>query len=178
MSLSYPSCSSTSTKKNGHIHNGKQNHYCKQCSRQFVENREQILISNPKRQRIRKLLLERIPLRGICRVEGVSLRWLLGFITALYDQLSDDLNFQRKAEADGLIIYALESEVDEMQSFKVRKQTSSGYGWLWMYIVGRSSRSTSATEVVKVPLHFGSQYPSATGSMLCFIPMAGVRMRV
>ena len=141
MSLSYPSCSSTSTKKNGHIHNGKQNHYCKQCSRQFVENREQILISNPKRQRIRKLLLERIPLRGICRVEGVSLRWLLGFITALYDQLSDDLNFQRKAEADGLIIYALESEVDEMQSFKVRKQTSSGYGLLWMYQVGKSSHS-------------------------------------
>ena len=156
MSLSCPSCSSTSTKKNCHIHNGKQNHYCKQCSRQFVENREQILISNPKRQRIRKLLLERIPLRGICRVEGVSLRWLLGFITALYDQLSDDLNFQRKAEADGLIIYALESEVDEMQSFKVRKQTSSGYGWLLMYQVGKSSHSMWAIEVELVPKPFGS----------------------
>lgn len=82
-----PSCNSTSTKKNGHIHNGKQNHCCKECGRQFVLNREQILISSAKR--------ERIPLRGICRTEGVSLRWLLVFMVDLYDQLPDDLNLHR-----------------------------------------------------------------------------------
>ncbi len=109
-----PACNSTSTKKNGHIHNGKQNHYCKECSRQFVFNPQQILISLAKRQRIRKLLLERIPLRGICRVEGVSLRWLLGFMVNLYDQLPDDLNFGVKAFAEELMIYTLESEIDEM----------------------------------------------------------------
>ena len=114
MSLSCPSCSSTSIKKNGHIHNGKQNHCCKECGRQFVKNPQQILISSAKRERIRKLLLERIALRGICRVEGVSLRWLMGFMVDLYDQLPDDLNFEIKAEANGLIIYALESEIDEI----------------------------------------------------------------
>ena len=99
MSRSCPRCNSTDAKKNGHIHNGKQNHFCNACGRQFVENPEQILISDAQKQRIRKLLMERIPLRGICRTEGVSLRWLLGFVGDLYDQLPDDLNFGVTAEA-------------------------------------------------------------------------------
>ena len=173
MSRCCPNCNSTSTKKNGHIHNGKQNHCC--SARQFVFNPQQILISLAKRQRIRKLLRERIPLRGICRVEGVSLRWLLGFMVDLYDKLPDDFFFQVKGEAEELIICTFESEIDEMQSFVGKKANKQ---WVWLYQVGRSSRSTSATEVVKVPLHFGSQYLSATGSMLRSIPMAGVRMRV
>jgi insertion element IS1 protein InsB len=41
------------------------------------------------------LLLERISLSGICRVCGVSLRWLLSFIAELYESLPDDLNVQR-----------------------------------------------------------------------------------
>lgn len=36
--LSCPSCQSESVKLNGHIHNGKQNHSCKGCGRQFVVN--------------------------------------------------------------------------------------------------------------------------------------------
>jgi len=52
-----PTCDSTNIKKNGHIHNGKQNHYCNECFRQFVSNPEQILISDAKKARIRKLLL-------------------------------------------------------------------------------------------------------------------------
>ena len=31
-----PECWSQQIKKNGHIHNGKQNHQCKDCGRQFV----------------------------------------------------------------------------------------------------------------------------------------------
>ena len=65
--------------------------------------------------------MERIPLRGICRAEGVSLRWLLAFMVDLYDKLPDDLNFEVKAFAEELMIYTLESEVDEMLSF-VSKQ--------------------------------------------------------
>ena len=129
MSRCCPSCSSTDTKKNGHIHNGKQNHCCKACGRQFVANREQILISNAQKQQIRKLLLERIPLRGICRVEGVSLRWLLAFMVNLYDQLPDDLNFHVEAEAAELIIYTLESEIDEMLSFVGKKASKQ---WIWI----------------------------------------------
>ncbi|MCZ6677978.1 MAG: hypothetical protein O7E52_12085 [Candidatus Poribacteria bacterium] len=61
-----------------------------ECGRQFVDHPEPILISDAKRERRRKRLLERGPLRGICRVEGVSLRWLLGFITDFYQHLPDD----------------------------------------------------------------------------------------
>ncbi len=88
MSICCPNCKSTNIKKNGHIHNGRQNHYCKECERQFVQNPRQKLISGEQKEQIRKLLLERIPkvrekgkpsllalpslLRGICRVVGVS----------------------------------------------------------------------------------------------------------
>ena len=129
MSRCCPSCSSTDTKKNGHIHNGKQNHFCNACGRQFVENPEQILISDAQRERIGKLLLERIPLRGICRVESVSLRWLLAFMVGLYEQLPDDLNLQVEAEAAELIIYTLESEIDEMLSFVGKKASKQ---WIWI----------------------------------------------
>ncbi len=129
MNIHCPACDSTSTKKNGHIHNGKQNLCCNECGRQFVKNPQQILISSAKRQRIRKLLLERVPLRGICRVEGVSLRWLLGFMVNLYDQLPDDLNFGVKTFAEELMIYTLESEIDEMLSFVGNKQNKQ---WIWL----------------------------------------------
>ena len=162
MSRCCPNCNSTNTKKNGHIHNGKQNHYCKQCFRQFVLNREQILISDAKRERIRKLLLERIPLRGICRVEGVSLRWLLSFIVGLYDQLPSDLNCPLKGEADELIFLTLESEIDEMFSFVGKKANKQ---WIWLamdvssrqiiaFYVGSRSRVSALALWKSIPQHY------------------------
>jgi len=60
MGICCPACGSTKVKKNGHIHNGKQNRRCKKCGRQFAENPRQKLISLEKREQIRNLLLERI----------------------------------------------------------------------------------------------------------------------
>ena len=124
-----PNCKCTRTQKNGHTHNGKQNHYCHECGRQFVSNLEQILISLAQRERIRRPLLERILLREICRVEGMSLRWLLGLMVDLYDQLPDDLNFEVKAEAEEFIRYTFESEIDEMLSFVGKKANKQ---WIWI----------------------------------------------
>ena len=104
-----PKCGKTKTKKNGHTHNGKQNNRCKECGRQFVNDSKQKIITEEKKEQIRKLLLERIPLRGICRVMGVSLCWLLGFIASEYKQLPDDLNFHANVETNELIIWSLES---------------------------------------------------------------------
>ena len=129
MSICCPNCQSTNIKKNGHIHNGRQNHYCKECQRQFVQNPRQKVISGEQKEQIRKLLLERIPLRGICRVMGVSLRWLLGFIVSEYETLPDDLNFHAPEQTDELIICTLESEVDEMFSFVANKQNKQ---WIWI----------------------------------------------
>lgn len=90
--LSCPRCQSKRIKLNGHIHNGKQNHYCLECGRQFVEKPEQKIISESDKDLVRSLLLERISLRGICRCVHVSLKWLLKFISTLYKEVPDDLN--------------------------------------------------------------------------------------
>ena len=129
MKICCPVCKSTKIKKNGHIHNGKQNHYCKKCGRQFVENPKQKLISTDQREQIRKLLLERISLLGICRVMGVSLRWLLSFMSSEYEQLPDDLNYDVSVETDKLLIWSIESEVDEMWSFVGSKDNKQ---WIWV----------------------------------------------
>ena len=67
-----PRCESDKFKKNGHIHNGKQNHLCHDCGRQFVDCFEQSLISDETRDLIERLLLERLSLRGICRAVGLD----------------------------------------------------------------------------------------------------------
>ena len=109
-----PDCGSVKIKKNGHIHNGKQNYRCKECRRSFVANPENILISQEKRELIKKLLLERVSLRGICRSVGVSLRWLLGFIVEVYKESPDSLNISIKFSGKNVEIHILESEVDEL----------------------------------------------------------------
>jgi transposase-like protein len=63
-----PRCKSATYKKNGHIHNGKQNHQCKDCGRQFVDCFEQYLVSDETRDLIERLLLERLSLRGAIHV--------------------------------------------------------------------------------------------------------------
>ena len=85
-----PQCGSFHFKRNGHTHHGKQNYQCLDCNRQFVA--ESRLISEATNEVVKKLLLERISLRGICRALNLSLPWLLSFTVELYEQLPDDLN--------------------------------------------------------------------------------------
>ena len=83
--LRCPSCESTSVKLNGHIHNGKQNHRCKNCGRQFV-------ISEATKSLVDKLLLEKISLAGIARCAEVSEVWLQDYLSNLYASCPEDLN--------------------------------------------------------------------------------------
>jgi transposase-like protein len=89
-----PRCQSPKFKNNGHIHNGKQNHQCQDCGRQFVACFEQPLIPDETRALIERLLVERISLRGICRAVGVHLKWLLGFLVQCFEALPEDLHVQ------------------------------------------------------------------------------------
>ena len=100
--ITCPRCASTTIKKNGHIHTGKQNYRCHTCGRQFGLNPTQQRISESERDLIKRLLLERISLLGICRVMHVSLTWLLDFLPGLFAELPDDLNISTEA-ADGVI---------------------------------------------------------------------------
>jgi hypothetical protein len=87
-----PSCESEKVKLNGHIHNGKQNHRCKDFGRQFVLNPVKKTITAQEKSLIDKLLLEKISLAGIARTMEVSEVWLQGYISDLYASCPDDLN--------------------------------------------------------------------------------------
>ncbi len=90
-----PRCGSTHTKRNGHIRSGKQSYRCKDCGRQFVSEFEQRRVSDEQKALIERLLRERLSLQGICRVVGVAMRWLMGFVVECYDGAPEDLNVQR-----------------------------------------------------------------------------------
>ena len=128
--LSCPNCGLSQIKLNGHTHYGKQNHQCKNCGRQFVENSQRI--SDAERDLVKQLLLERISLLGICRVMNVSLRWLLTFIGELYDSLPKDLNLKLPGRVGRQVeLLRLECEADEMWSFVKRKENKQ---WVWIAI--------------------------------------------
>lgn len=79
-----PRCGSQRTVKNGRIHNKKTKYQCQDCGRQFIENPTNKVISHSTKDYIDKMLLERIPLAGICRVTGVSEKWLQDYVNAKY----------------------------------------------------------------------------------------------
>ena len=94
--LHCPACQSKAVVKNGKIHNGKQNHKCKDCGRQFVLDPQNRPIDDTTKRLIDKLLLEKIPLAGIARVVGVSETWLQGYINAKYEQVPRQINVTAK----------------------------------------------------------------------------------
>ena len=124
-----PRCKSPKYKKNGHIHNGKQNHHCHDCGRQFVQCFEQYLIAEDKRALIERLLVERIALRGICRAVGVTLKWLLGFLVQCVEALPDHLHVQPLTGHGTVMLRRLEVEADAMASFVQKKANKQ---WIWI----------------------------------------------
>ncbi len=103
-------------RKKCHIHNGKQNHQCQECSRQFVENNRKKYISNSLKKWIDKLLLERIPFAGICRVFEVSETWLQKYVNGKYATVSRELEVSAKTPGKLII------QCDELWSYVQNKQ--------------------------------------------------------
>ena len=91
-----PSCSSEKIVKNGHIHNGKQRFKCHECGRQFVENRQKIVIAQDQRELIDRLLLEKISLAGIARAAQVSERWLQTYVNEKYALVPREISVMSK----------------------------------------------------------------------------------
>ena len=123
--LSCPRCRLSHIKMNGHTHYGQQNYRCLECGRQFVANSQHI--GDDQKQLIKRLLLERLPLRGICRICGVSLPWLCGFISGLYGRLPDDLGVRPVAASRRVEVLRLEA--DELWSFVGSKANKQ---WIWL----------------------------------------------
>jgi insertion element IS1 protein InsB len=121
---SCPHCSSTKIVKNGFTYYGKQNHKCKSCKRQFVERRAPQALDME--TTVKKLLLERISLRGISRVVNKSIGWLMNFIEKLYEQLGDELPLNLPENPQ---ISLCRIEADEMWSYVGKKANKQ---WIWL----------------------------------------------
>ena len=81
------------------------------------------------RELVRKLLLEWIPLRGICRTLSLSLEWLLQFIAEVYEQSPDDLYVHPTRHDGSVQLLRLEAEADELWSFVGKKSNKQ---WVWL----------------------------------------------
>ena len=142
MTLICPACNSTTIKKNGHIHNGKQNHQCLSCSRQFVLNPEKKSIPKEEKAKIRQALLERVSLEGICRIFNISMPWLLKFMDEIIHALPEHLN-ANVIQNEELEIASL--ELDEQWSYVGRKKNPQ---WLWL-VFHSTTRQVLAMHVGK-----------------------------
>ena len=123
-----PSCQSENIKKNGKTHYKAQNHRCKDCGRQFVAGSTHIKSSLLKSQ-IQKALKERLSLRAICRIFGVSLRWLQNFAQSLWENTPRDLglNQEKIEQIHRLQVFGIQA--DELWSFVGEKSKKR---WIWV----------------------------------------------
>ncbi len=122
--MNCPACHSDHIVKNGFSpQNNKQKYSCQTCKKQFVLDPEKSPISDPQKQLIDRLLLERISLRGICRVVGVSERWLQYYVNDKYLNVPRQIDFSGKSQ--GILVL----ECDELWSFVNSKQEKQ---WVWL----------------------------------------------
>lgn len=91
-----PNCDAEHVVKNGFIDNGKQNHRCHDCGRQYVEDPPNKVISDETKALVDKLLLEKIPLAGIARVVDVSEPWLQGYVNEKYASVPREVTVSAK----------------------------------------------------------------------------------
>ena len=123
-----PECGSQLFKKNGHIHNGKQNHHCKTRGRQFVADAANRVIDAGYRAVVERLLCEKISLHGICRALGVSIRWLMDFMVACFAAAPAHLHVQPVTSSCDRVLGCLEDEADELWSYVQKKATPQWHG--------------------------------------------------
>ncbi|WP_158021841.1 IS1 family transposase [Candidatus Protochlamydia naegleriophila] len=150
-------CQSQTVRKNGSIHSGKQKYKCLACHKQFVEEPQNKIISDDIKERIRRSLLERVSLEGICRIFDVSMPWLLGFMEKTFQSLPEDLNATIIAENDEFEVAVLEG--DEMWSFVGSKSNDQ---WLWL-VMHSSTRQILA-------FHVGKRNKAAGEALIAKLP--------
>lgn len=79
-----PRCSDTHVVRNGRLRSGTQQFLCRACGRRFVADPRKGPVAEERRELVRRLLRERVSLRGVARATGLSRSWLQAFANALY----------------------------------------------------------------------------------------------
>lgn len=95
-----PRCHATHVVRNGRTQAGSPNFLCRGCGRRFVDCPKKGPVPEATRQLVRRLLRERMSLRGIARAVGVSRSWVQTFVNALYrDETPHDPGPLKKSRA-------------------------------------------------------------------------------
>jgi insertion element IS1 protein InsB len=123
-----PACFSRKFKKDGHTRHGKQNFQCEDCGRNFSEDALRSPLPEWKKEQVRRMLRERISLRGIARVLEISPGTVLNILAEVGEELPDDLNFE-PLRVSGIEIFNVDMNADEMWSFVGKKDNIQ---WLWI----------------------------------------------
>ena len=123
--MTCPTCGSHDISKNGTTRRGKQNHKCRDCNRQFVEDPQWKPKDKNEQSLVDLLLLEKIPLAGIARTTGVSESWLQNYVNACYEWVPKVAEVVPKAKGK------LTVQMDELWSFVDDKGNKQ---WVWLAI--------------------------------------------
>ena len=178
MNICCPQCHSNTIRKNGSIHTGKQKCECLSCRRQFVDDPQNKIIPDDTKERIRRSLLERVSLEGICRIFDVSMPWLLEFMDKTVRSLPEDLNAEVVAENEDFEVVVL--ECDEMWSFVGNKDNDQ---WLWLVMdsksrqilafhVGKRDKSSGEALMRKLPFELKKKPTFLQISLQCTIRLS------
>ena len=73
---------------------------CKDCNRQFVENRTKKVIPDETWELVDRMLLEKIPIAGISRVLRISEQWLQKYINEKYENIPQKIEIVKKKALD------------------------------------------------------------------------------
>jgi insertion element IS1 protein InsB len=122
-------CTAAHVVRNGVNSVGTPTFRCRSCRHRFVANPRKGPVSEEKRDLIRRLLLERLSLRAIVRVVGVSRSWLQRFVNTLYAQTPWEPGDLKKKDGQ------VRLEVDELWSFIGRKREP---WWVWTALDSRT----------------------------------------
>ncbi len=157
MNISCPHCHSFAARKNGSIHNGKQKFQCLSCLKQFVEDPQNKIIPADTKERIRRSLIERVSLEGICRIFDISMPWLLEFMEQIFQALPEDLKATVITENEEFEVFVLEA--DEQWSFVGNKKNDQWLGLIMHSItrqilafhVGKRKKASGEALMAKLP---------------------------
>ncbi len=123
-----PKCGSTNLVKNGHDYKGCQKYHCKTCQ-SYGTLQAQRGYDQAAREQVKRAVLDRISLRGIERVLGVSRHTVADWIRRWASQLPPLETTLIDVQLDDVL------ELDELWSFVLKKTNQR---WVWVALCRRT----------------------------------------
>lgn len=123
-----PRCGSDQLVKNGHDYKGTQKYHCKNCHRYGTLHAHSGYDEHTRSQ-VKRAVLERISLRGLERLFGLSRRTVSRWMTDWAKQLPALADTLDEAQVNDVL------ELDEVWSFVLKKENQR---WIWVALCRRT----------------------------------------